>query len=223
MKHIKEYNEYDFIGQQAALHGMTREEWVAHYATPTIGSGIDESKFVMTYEKYQKYSDYKNRDNAEGFVENDLRQQISNLFTYANISDNLKDVNFTDQSSDKGIKWEIEVSGKGKDLIHAYKIGPYLSHWEWYLNKKKSSTYDIQQYFLNKYVSALDQYMSAVKGYDSTHQYSDDSRAYNRGRQQSQNLKDLYAKLSNSEQKKAHKFFVDTTKSNIDFNGFAGA
>jgi len=42
MKHIKEYNNYDFVGQQAALHGMSREEWVAHYATPTIGAGIDE-------------------------------------------------------------------------------------------------------------------------------------------------------------------------------------
>jgi DNA-binding ferritin-like protein len=42
MKHIKEFNEYDFVGMQAAKHGMSREEWVAHYATPTIGSGIDE-------------------------------------------------------------------------------------------------------------------------------------------------------------------------------------
>ena len=42
MKHIKEYQNYDFIGQQAALHGMSREEWVAVYASPNIGLGIDE-------------------------------------------------------------------------------------------------------------------------------------------------------------------------------------
>lgn len=221
MKHIKEYNHYDFVGQQAALHGMTREEWVAHYGSATMG--IDESKYVMTYEKYQKYSDYKNRDNAESFVEKDLRQQIINLFAYADISDNLKDVNFTDQSSDKGIKWEIEVVGKGKDLIHAYKVGPYLSHWEFYLNKKKSSKYDIQQYFLDKYVSDLDRYIAAAKGFDSTHQYADDSRAYKRGQDQAQNLKDLYDKLSDSDKKKAHKAYTKATGSKVAFDSFSGS
>ena len=221
MKHIKEYNNYDFVGQQAALHGMTREEWVAHYASPTMG--VDESKFVMTFEKYQKYSDYKNKPDAEGFVEDDLRREIIKLFTYAGISDNLKDMIFTDQSSDKGIKWEIEVKGKGKDLIHAYKIGRYLGDWELYLNKKKASKYDIQQYFLNKYVSDLDRYIAAANGFDSTYQYSDDSRAYKRGQNQAQNLIDLYAKLSNSDKKKAHKAYVDATKNNVDFNDFQGA
>jgi DNA-binding ferritin-like protein len=43
MKHIKEFNEYDFVGMQAAKHGMTREEYVAYYATPAIGTGIDEA------------------------------------------------------------------------------------------------------------------------------------------------------------------------------------
>ena len=221
MKHIKEYNNYDFLGQQAAMHGMSREEWIAHYGSSI--QGVDESKYVMAFEKYQKYSDYKNRDDAEGFVEDDLRQQIINLFTYAGISDNLKDVIYTDQSSDKGIKWQIEVVGKGKDLIHAYKVGPYLSHWEFYLNKKKSSKYDIQQYFLNKYVSDLDRYIAAVNSFDSTHQYSDDSRAYKRGQNQAQNLRDLYSRLSSSDKKKAHKAFVDTTKNNVDFNGFSGS
>lgn len=35
--------EMDFVAMQAEKQGMTREEWIAHYATPTIGSGIDES------------------------------------------------------------------------------------------------------------------------------------------------------------------------------------
>lgn len=47
MKYIKsldesQFNE-DFIAMQATKHGMTREEWVAHYASPSIGLGIDES------------------------------------------------------------------------------------------------------------------------------------------------------------------------------------
>jgi hypothetical protein len=37
-------HEYDFLGMQAQAANMTREEWIAHYGTPEIGSGIDESK-----------------------------------------------------------------------------------------------------------------------------------------------------------------------------------
>ena len=35
--------DLDFVGLQAAQHGMTREEYIAHYASPSIGLGIDES------------------------------------------------------------------------------------------------------------------------------------------------------------------------------------
>lgn len=38
------HNEYDFVGMHAAANGMTREEYTAHFLTPTIGSGIDEAK-----------------------------------------------------------------------------------------------------------------------------------------------------------------------------------
>jgi hypothetical protein len=38
------YHQYDFLGMQAQAANMTREEWIAHYGTPEIGSGIDESK-----------------------------------------------------------------------------------------------------------------------------------------------------------------------------------
>lgn len=36
----------DFIAQQAEALGMSREEYVTHFASPTIGSGIDESTSV---------------------------------------------------------------------------------------------------------------------------------------------------------------------------------
>ena len=35
------YSEYDFLGMQAQAANMTREEWIAHYGTPDIGSGIE--------------------------------------------------------------------------------------------------------------------------------------------------------------------------------------
>ena len=37
-------HQYDFLGMQAQAANMSREEWIAHYGTPEIGSGIDESK-----------------------------------------------------------------------------------------------------------------------------------------------------------------------------------
>lgn len=35
------YHEHDFLGMQAQAANMTREEWIAHYGTPDIGSGIE--------------------------------------------------------------------------------------------------------------------------------------------------------------------------------------
>lgn len=50
MKHIKLFEDFikestqpDFLQMQADMAGMTREEWIAHYGTAGIGSGIDES------------------------------------------------------------------------------------------------------------------------------------------------------------------------------------
>jgi hypothetical protein len=34
-------HEYDFLGMQAQAANMSREEWIAHYGTPEIGSGVE--------------------------------------------------------------------------------------------------------------------------------------------------------------------------------------
>jgi len=52
-------HEYDFLGMQAQAANMSREEWIAHYGTPEIGSGIDEAK----KDKYTVFfDDTKGRD-----------------------------------------------------------------------------------------------------------------------------------------------------------------
>lgn len=59
MKHIKLfeeyketiYNEQDFVGIQAQKLGMTREEYISHHATATIGSGIDEASAVSAQDE----------------------------------------------------------------------------------------------------------------------------------------------------------------------------
>jgi hypothetical protein len=55
MKHIQLFEEFinatvvvnvntqpDFLQMQADQVGMSREEWIAHYGSPDIGSGIDD-------------------------------------------------------------------------------------------------------------------------------------------------------------------------------------
>lgn len=225
MKHIKEYQNYDFIGQQAALHGMSREEWVAVYASPSIGLGIDESKYVMTYEKYVSYDKLKNWGvHPPSVVEDELRTQLINLFLYAGISNYLNDVNYTDQSSDKGIKWEMEVVGPGnKDLIHAYKVDKWRGQYEWYLNKKKSSKAEIQQYFLNKYVPKTDQYKEMLNSFNPDKKSHKHFKSQDEYKASSKRLMDLYDSMSSREKKVAYQAYTTQFKSDVDFKDFKGS
>lgn len=52
MKNLKTFEQFnhslghfnnDFVAQQAEKLGMSREEYIAHYGSPEIGSGIEES------------------------------------------------------------------------------------------------------------------------------------------------------------------------------------
>lgn len=222
MKHVIIYDNYDFLGMQAAKHGMTREEWMAAYGSGQ--QGVEESNHVMTYEKYMSYNDLGKwgKYSTESEVEDDLRMKIIRLFQYGAISNHLDDVEYIDQSSDKGIKWQIEIKGKGTDIIHAYKTNKYKGSYEFYLNKKKSSEYDIQQYFLNKYVSELDQYIASMDSFDRHYQMSDDHSIYLAGNKQAKKLTDMYKNLSKSDQKKALKAYNKRFKDSKDLSSFYG-
>lgn len=56
---FEQFNPADFqndhVGMWAAHLGMSREEYVAHYASPTIGSGIDEAVKVETERYYRSH------------------------------------------------------------------------------------------------------------------------------------------------------------------------
>lgn len=172
----------------------------------------------ITYDKLGKWGKYSN----ESEVEDDLRMAVIRLFLYGGISDQLDDVIYTDQSSDKGIKWQIEITGKGSDIIHAYKDGKMKGEYEWFLNKKKSSKYDIQQYFLNKYVSKLDQYIFDMKGFEIDKKDHRHFKSQDEYKTQASNLTDLYKQLSKSDQKKAYTEFIKIHKTNTEFNDFIG-
>ncbi len=59
------HHSNDFLGMQANMANMTREEWIAHYGTATIGSGIDEK-------------------NADGTISDDEDEEMEYLITDLN-------------------------------------------------------------------------------------------------------------------------------------------
>lgn len=183
-------------------------------------------KHVRLFEQFvdEKYITYDKMGNwgTASDIEDELRMELIKLFQYGAISNYINDLIYTDQSSDKGIKWEIEVKGKGSDLIHAYKDGKFRGQYEWYLNKKKSSKYDIQQHFLNKYVSKLDQYIFDMKGFEIDKKEHRHFKSQDEYKTQASNLTDLYKQLSKSDQKKAYTEFIKIHKTNTEFNDFIG-
>jgi len=159
-------------------------------------------RYIKTFEAYVTYNDIKK---SASDIENELRGELIKLFTYAGISDHIDDLIYTDQSTDKGIKWQIEVKGKGSDTIHAYKDGKWMGQYEWYLNKKKSSKYDIQQYFLKKYISPLDIFLTAAKSYDYHAEYIDNGAQYRAAVAKNKGIEDQFNQLSASDKKAAVK------------------
>lgn len=176
------------------------------------------SEKYITYDKLGKWGKYSN----ESEVEDDLRMTVIRLFLYGGISNKLDDVIYTDQSSDKGIKWEIKVKGNGSDTIHAYKDGKMRGEYEWFLNKKKSSKYDIQQYFLNKYVSKLEEYLQLLKEFDIDKKYHKHFKSQDEYKSQAMKLADLYSSMSSNEQKKAHAEYIKRFKQDVELNNFKG-
>jgi hypothetical protein len=183
-------------------------------------------KYVKTFEAYIAYSDYEKKSSRWGKpadIQEDLEMKIMNMLKYGGINNHLEDVEFEDQSNDQGIKWEITVIGRqGIEKIHAYKKTTYRGEYELYLNKKKSSEYEIQQYFLNKYISELDTYIASMNSYDIHHDRSDDSRAFKAGSAHAKQLQDMYANLSSSDKKKAAEAFAKKHNVKTDYKTFNG-
>lgn len=179
---------------------------------------------MKTFEAYVSYDKLKNwGSNPAGEVEDELRMQLTHLFKYAGISNQINDLIYTDQSSDKGVKWQIEVIGPGsKDIIHAYKDGKFKGHYEWYLNKKKSSKYDIQQHFLNKYVTKTEQYYHLLNNFDIDKKDHKHFKSQDEYQAQVKKLADLYDSMSNKEKKVAHQRYVKSFKKDIQFDQFKG-
>ena len=179
---------------------------------------------MKTFEAYASYDKLKNWGTyPEGQVEDELRMKLIHLFQYAGISNKIYDTVYTDQSSDKGIKWQIEVIGPGrKDLIHAYKDGKMRGNYEWYLNKKKSSTAAIQKFFLDLYVTKTEQYEAMLDTFDPNKRYHRHFKSQDEYKASAKDLADMYNSMSSREQRVAHQLYVQKFKQDVEFNEFKG-
>ena len=167
-------------------------------------------KYLMTFESYQKYSDYKSgRWGSPADLEEDAIISVKHLLP--TFDDKWID-KIEDQSvEDKGIKFEITV---GRDKIQMIKTNSFRGQWEYYLNGKKKDSNEIKDYLESKYLSDIDKFVKYAKGYDYTAAYIDDGASYKKAQEGNQFILNLFDNLKPNDKKKALKTLLKTNKSN---------
>lgn len=177
----------------------------------------------MTFEAYKTYSDYVKNGKSLATPETMLRDVTISVKHLTPTFDEKWIKEIQDQSDEKkGIKFEIKLING--DTIHAFKIGNYYNEWEWYLNKKKKSGKEIQEYLSSNLLSPYERWELNYNSFDHYYMYADDNRSYRAGAAHEIKIKELYSKLSTSDKKKAYKKYTETVgKENpISFPEFKG-
>lgn len=89
-----------------------------------------------------------------------------------------------------------------------FKVGNWRGQWEFYLNKKKISSNDLESKLEKENMSELDLFLKYAKSYDFYHQYIDDGGQYRAADQNNSSIIDRFKNLSSSDKKKANKELV---------------
>jgi 8-oxo-dGTP pyrophosphatase MutT (NUDIX family) len=183
------------------------------------------SQFITERRKYLKKSDI-NWEKREPYILKDLKYMIGHALPYQWDEFEKHIVSIDDKSvEDKGIKFEVKL--KNRDVITAYKTTEFAGDWEFYLNGKKAGRRgtrdELSKLFYDK-LTDLEKYLKGIKSYDFNYLYADDFRAYQSGSNSTDNLYDLYSRLSNSEKRIAHKEFLKHAPKDkrVPFNEFSG-
>ena len=159
--------------------------------------------FSSFVNEYQTYSDYKN---SKWGNPDDLKQDAIVAARHVIPVDSKETdsyiKNVVDQSDDKkGIKFEIVLTTG--DVLHAFKVGRFTQHWEWYINKKRSSEGEIYDQLEEKIYKPYDRWQRQYDMQDKYYMYADDSRSYKAGSSHEKIIKGLYDKLSTADKKRA--------------------
>lgn len=164
-------------------------------------------KYILTLEKYQSYKDFEQSRSKWGTpadIEHEVKTIISHILTDS-ISNQISGLEFDDLSSDKGIKWQITIKGKGTDTIHMYKVDNWRGQYEWYLNKKKANRDEIESYLQKKYMDNLDIFLQSAKGYDYYADYIDSGREFKQVTDNNTAIEKMFAQLSTADKRAAVK------------------
>ena len=160
-------------------------------------------KYVMTFEKYQTYDDYKKKRSLWGSPEELKADAILTLKRLLPTFDE-KWINSIEDVSveDKGIKFEVKV---GKNLIHMFKVGGWRGQWEFYLNKKKITSSELETTLEKDNMSDLDRFMKKFGSFDFYADMIDNSGQWRDAKFNNSAVKKLFDELSASDKKKAIK------------------
>ena len=156
----------------------------------------------MTFENYRLKSNTSATD--EDLVKA-LRVVVGRMLPNNNFDEWVKSIE--DQSvEDKGIKYELKI---GKDIVHAFLRNGrsiYLdTDWEFYLNKKKISAYDLREHLESTLMSEIEVFLKYAFSFDFYSGYIDDPRRYREVESNNAVIKDMFNKLSSGDKKKAVK------------------
>lgn len=168
----------------------------------------------MTFEAYQKYSDYQ-KGNMKWGSPSDLKEDaillLRRIVDMDKFDTELKDVSV----DNKGIKFELRI---GKDLIHLFKVGPMRGGWEIYLNKKKSNGDEVRRYLDDTYSTPFDKFMKYAMSYDFNADRIDDRKRYKNAKANNEAIEKLFDNLNSSEKRKAIKKLIQMGMKESELN-----
>lgn len=182
------------------------------------------TRFALFESKYMTYEDFVKHAARWGSPD-DLKEDAIIFARHAipgdwsSSQEKIKSVE--DQSTSRGIKFEIELDSG--DKIHLYKTGLSRGEWEIYVNgKRQRSQADAKRALASK-EPGLSRYMELLKAYDSTWEFSDDSKVHRAGRKHADALEGIYSTLSSGDKRSAYRAFKSTFGTESSFSQFTGA
>ena len=159
-------------------------------------------KFILTLEKYFGYSDFTRKWGSPEEMREDVESCLNRLLPKTDMISGI-----TDQSTEKGIKFEIILTTK--EIIHMYKISQWRfspeSGYEYYLGKKKFKFNDLKSKLEEDHLDKLEAFLKYFKSFDFYSQYIDNGGQYKAASTNNNSIKLMFDELNKSDKKKAKK------------------
>jgi hypothetical protein len=154
-------------------------------------------------EKYQTYSNYTRLNSSWGSPADLKDDAILSITKLLPTRDDKWIKSITDESTDQGIKFKILLDN---DItIHMFKLGSWRGQWEYYLNRKRISAYDLENKLDNIFLTSVDTFLKYVRNYDFFVDYIDDGARYRAVLANNNKIEQIFKDLSVIEKEEAIK------------------